>query len=76
MIITTEELMPAVDPLKDYKETQGLSVLVKSTEWIDSNCTGVDLGEKIRNFLKDNYASMGIDYVLLVGTYWKVPMRV
>jgi len=75
VIITTDELVSAVEPLKDYKESQGLSVLVKSTEWMDANSTGVDLGEKIRNFLKDNYASMGIDYVLLVGTYWKVPMR-
>jgi hypothetical protein len=75
MIITTEELALAVDPLKAYKEIQGLSVQVKSVEWIEANVSGIDLAEKIRNYLRDNYASLGIDYVLLAGTSSTVPMR-
>jgi hypothetical protein len=76
MIITTEKLAAAVEPLKVYKESLGLSVQVQTMEWIEANCTGVDGAEKVRNYLKDNYASMGIDYVLIAGPHWyEVPMR-
>jgi hypothetical protein len=76
MIITTELLAAAVEPLRSYKESLGLSVQVRTMEWIEANCSGVDGAEKVRNFLKDNYASMGIEYVLIVGAhYYEVPMR-
>ncbi len=75
VIVTPEALVQAVEPLKAYKESCGLSVQVVSTEWIAVNGTGVDLAEKIRNLLRDNYVTMGIDYVLLVGTHASVPMR-
>lgn len=76
MIITTEKLAAAVEPLKVYKESLGLSVQVQTMEWIEANCTGVDGAEKVRNYLKDNYSIMGIDYVLIAGAhYYEVPMR-
>jgi hypothetical protein len=75
MIITAEALASAVEPLKAYKESQGLSVQVVTQEWISANCSGIDEIEKTRNFLKDNYASLGMDYVLLVGTHDALPMR-
>lgn len=75
MIITTAALAPSVEPFKLYKQSSGMSVQVVTTEWIAANGTGVDLAEKIRNFLKDNYVAMGIDYVLLVGTTASIPMR-
>jgi len=75
VIITTAALAPAVEPLKLYKESSGMSVQVVTTEWITANCAGVDLAEKIRNLLRDNYVAMGIDYVLLVGTDASIPMR-
>lgn len=37
---------------------------------------GADLAERIRNFLRQYYQPWGIDYVLLVGNYLSVPMRV
>ena len=37
---------------------------------------GADLAEQIRNFLRAYYISWGIEYVLLVGDYATVPMRI
>jgi hypothetical protein len=76
VIITPESLATAVEPLKGYKETQGLTVQVLTTEWLAANATGIDLPEQIRNYLQDNYVTMGIDYVLLAGSHSTVPMRV
>ncbi|MDD5448578.1 MAG: C25 family cysteine peptidase, partial [Actinomycetota bacterium] len=75
LIVAPDSLTSAVAPLKTYKESQGLSVLTRSTSWIESNSSGVDFQEKLRNYLKENYASLGIDYVLLVGTDSSLPMR-
>ncbi|MHB8894456.1 MAG: DUF5719 family protein [Candidatus Geothermincolia bacterium] len=75
VIITTAALSASVASLQTYKESQGLSVNVTTTEWISANCSGADDSEKIRNFLRDRYASWGITYVLIVGTDASVPMR-
>jgi len=75
VIITSDGLQIAVDPLKNYKELQGLSVQVQTIEWVDANVAGVDLQEKMRNYLRDNYLAWGTDYVLLVGLPSTVPMR-
>ena len=75
VVIAPETLASAVDPLTDFKESQGLSVQVVTTEWLAANITGVDLPEQIRNYLADNYVDLGIDYVLLAGSNNTVPMR-
>jgi len=56
---------------------KGRSVNVVTTSWINSNYTGYDLAEKMRNFLRDKYPSgeWGIEDVLLAGDYDDVPMR-
>jgi len=75
VIITSEALVGAVEPLRAYKESQGLSVQVVTVQWIVGNYSGYDTVEKVRTFLQDNYASLGIDYVLLAGTISTIPMR-
>ncbi len=75
MVIASEALATAVEPLTDFKQSQGLSVQVVTTEWLAANVSGVDLPERIRNYLADNYVSLGIDYVLLAGSHYTVPMR-
>jgi hypothetical protein len=75
VIITKEALAAATEPLKAYKESQGLSVAITTTEWVELNCSGIDLPDKIRNYLRDNYATLGIDYVLLAGSDSTIPMR-
>ncbi|HEY5532973.1 MAG TPA: C25 family cysteine peptidase [Candidatus Anoxymicrobiaceae bacterium] len=75
VIITTDALASSVTPLVNYRQAQGLSVNVTSTTWITANCSGADIQEKIRNFLRDRYLSWGISYVLIVGSDSSVPMR-
>ena len=77
VIITTDSLISSVTSLVDWEETKGRSVNVVTTSWINSQYSGYDLAEKMRNFLRDKYPSgeWGIRYVCLIGSYDDVPMR-
>jgi hypothetical protein len=77
VIITLDALTSSVTPLVDWETSKGRSVNVVTTSWINSNYTGYDLAEKMRNFLIEKYPSSqwGIEDVLLVGHYDDVPMR-
>jgi len=79
VIITTSALAGAVaaSDFPAWKTALGhnlRTVLVTDTE-ITSQ-PGADPGEQIRNFLRAYYATWGIEYVLLVGDYATVPMRI
>jgi len=77
VIITLDSLTSAVQPLVDWEVLKGRTVNVTTTSWIDTNYTGYDLAEKMRNFLRDKYPSSawGITDVCLIGHYDDVPMR-
>jgi hypothetical protein len=77
VIITLDSLTSSVSSLVDWEETKGHNVNVVTTSWINTQYTGYDLAEKIRNFLRDKYPSnaWGILDVCLVGGYDDVPMR-
>jgi len=77
VIITSETLLSAVNPIKNGEIAKGRTVNVVTTDWIYSNYTGYDGGEKIRNFLREKYpsAEWGIEDVLIVGDEDLVPMR-
>ena len=77
VIITTFELLNAVNPLVNWKEDIGYSVRVVTTSWINDNYSGFDLVERIRNFLADKYpaSDWGIKYVLIVSDFNTIPMR-
>jgi len=77
VIITMPSLESSVAPLVNWEMLKGKTVNVVTTTWIDTNYTGYDLAEKIRNFLRDKYPSeqWGIENVLLVGDYDDLPMR-
>ena len=79
VIITTGDLVGAItaSAFPTWKTAIGYSlktVLITDTE-ITSQ-PGGDLAEQIRNFLRAYYATWGIEYVLLVGDYATVPMRI
>lgn len=79
VIITTSDLLGAVtsSDFPIWKTALGYNlrtVLITDTE-ITSQ-PGADLAEQIRNFLMSYYATWGIEYVLLVGDYATVPMRI
>ena len=75
VIIITDSLQGAVEPLVTWKTTIGYSVNVATITWIEANYSGADLPEKIRNFLIDKYTEWGIEYVLIVGSHSTIPMR-
>ncbi|MCX6666362.1 MAG: DUF2341 domain-containing protein [Euryarchaeota archaeon] len=75
VIITNDSLESAVANLVNRKALLGYSVNVVTTSWISSIYSGVDLPEKIRNFLIENYVLWGIKYVLIVGNHLSIPMR-
>ncbi len=78
VIITHENLLNAVNSsdFLDWKASLDCNVRVVTTADPEiADQPGVDLAARIRNFLKDRYATWGIEYVLLVGDYNAVPMR-
>jgi subtilisin-like proprotein convertase family protein len=69
VIITTSAIQTNSTKLADFvthKQALGFTVLV-ATESTWGGGTGDAAAENIRNWLKNNYASLGIQYVLLVG---------
>ncbi|MBN1880276.1 hypothetical protein JW823_09225 [bacterium] len=78
VIITTAALVSSVQPIVDFESNvKGRSVYVATVEEIDASVAGVDLAQKMRNFLRERYpaSSWGIEDVLLVGHHNDVPMR-
>ncbi|MDI6839331.1 MAG: C25 family cysteine peptidase [bacterium] len=78
VIITTQANTGDCATLVNWKTSLGYSVNVVTKEWINTNYTGNDIQQKIRNFLRDKYPSSqwGIKYVLIVGDNNNIPMRI
>ncbi|MCK4236947.1 MAG: VCBS repeat-containing protein, partial [Candidatus Krumholzibacteria bacterium] len=76
IIITNEEMAPVFQTLADWKTRKGVPAVVRTTEWIEQNCrSGADLGESIRNFIREAYAKWGVEWVLLGGDTDIIPAR-
>ncbi|HEC79364.1 MAG TPA: hypothetical protein ENI34_09560, partial [candidate division WOR-3 bacterium] len=68
-VIITESPMDTVfQRFADYKTHKGVPATVVSVSWINSNYTGYDLAEKVRNFIIDAQSEWGTIYVLLGGS--------
>ena len=76
VVITNNNLASAFEPLVEWKRQKGLRAAIRTVSWINSNYTGRDLAEKIRNYLKVAYADSGLKWVLLGGDVNVVPARV
>ena len=76
VIITLPKLESSVDSLKTWKHYLGYTIEVVNTSWITSYYQGVDIQEKIRNFLIEKYNESSLSYVLLVGSPTSIPMRI
>ncbi len=77
VIVTTADLVSAVDELADWENSKGRTAEIVTVDWITANYSGVDTAQRIRNFLRDKYpgSEWGIEDLLLVGHYNDVPMR-
>lgn len=72
-IIIPSAIQSSVDTLIVHRQNQGYDVNVITIEYIDTNITGDDLPQKIRNYLRSNMAD--IEWVLLVGFSNNLPWR-
>jgi len=68
-------LLPSFLPLLEWKELKGLHCKTALVEEIEATGTGLDLPEKIRNYIRDCYLSEGTQYVLLGGDDDIIPAR-
>jgi hypothetical protein len=75
MIITPESLLKPMNAFIDWKENLGYTVYPVTVEWIEEHSNGRDVQEQIRSFLQNNYITLGLRYVLLVGDHRTIPMR-
>lgn len=75
LIITTNNIKSSgiLNDFITFKQSQGFNVNVVAVESISE--TGIDLAEKIRNYLINHYIVDSIEYVLLIGDINNIPMR-
>jgi hypothetical protein len=75
IIITNSILESTFWKLANWKAHYVSGTGVYTISWIESTYTGVDLQDKIRNFIKNKYINHGTQYVLLGGDTSVVPHR-
>ncbi|MEO0009527.1 MAG: C25 family cysteine peptidase [candidate division WOR-3 bacterium] len=75
VIITNSTLEPYFQRLLNWRKRLGYSGIIRTTSWINSNYSGRDLPEKIRNFIRDYFNNYGTMWVLLGGDTTVVPAR-
>lgn len=76
LIITPNEFSKLLNPLVSHKNEMGVKTkLLTLGEIYADNIWGRDNPEKIKYTIKEAYDDFGIKYVLLVGSYKKLPVR-
>ncbi len=67
VIIAPAKFSSTLNKLIDHKNSVGINTILKTTEEIYDEYTGVDKPEQIKYFIKDALDTWEIKYVLLVG---------
>jgi hypothetical protein len=75
LIITSDALKDAFEPLREWKMRKGLVSQIVTTEAIATSFTGADIQEKVRNCIKHFHNDNGTDWVLLGGDVDILPER-
>ena len=75
VIITSDDLLDSINSFQLWKTFLGLNINTVTISLIDENYQGIDLQEKIRNFLIEKYSEWNIEYVLFIGSRDTIPMR-
>jgi hypothetical protein len=75
LIITTPNFKNSFGSFKSNYLKEGITSLVATTDSINTLMTGMDLPEKMRNFILQEYQTHGIQYVLLAGDDELIPHR-
>ncbi|HPE58284.1 MAG TPA: C25 family cysteine peptidase [Bacteroidales bacterium] len=75
LIITPAQFENEFQEIIDLYLQRGILVHVVTKEAINSEVSGQDLVEKIRNYIIDQYQNNGVEYILLGGDVEHVPYR-
>ena len=75
LIITGTGYLNSFDSLRNIYLERGIRSKVYSVSYINSNISGQDSQEKIRNFIIQEYQNHGVEFVLLGGDVEIVPYR-
>jgi len=75
LIITGASFAEELDTLIGFYKQRGIISKCYTLDYIDTAATGMDMAEKMRNFIIEEYQDRGIEYVLLGGDVEVVPYR-
>ncbi|MCD4746205.1 MAG: T9SS type A sorting domain-containing protein [Bacteroidales bacterium] len=75
MIITPSQFENNYQDIIDLYFIRGIKVEIVTKEYINSNISGQDLQEKIRNYIIQEYQAHNVEYVLLGGDVEHIPYR-
>ncbi len=75
VIITHSTFIGTFDTLRAHREQMGLKAKIVNIGSINSQYSGLDLQDKIRNFIKDAYLNWETEFVLLAGDEELIPHR-
>jgi len=75
VIITHLNFESTFQPLADHRAAMGLRTKIVRTGQINSQYSGIDTQDRIRNFIKDAYLNWETEYVLLAGDHEVIPAR-
>jgi hypothetical protein len=75
LIITPEAFVDQFDALTQLYLPRGMKTQITTTAYIQANSTGVDMPEKIRNYIIQEYQQHGIEHVVLGGDVEHVAYR-
>lgn len=75
MIICTAPYDTAFERLAKWKTRMGYRTRLFTVEHIDSISWGIDLQERLRNFIKSEHAANNFSFLLLAGDSTMIPVR-
>lgn len=75
LIVTGNEFLNALEPLKAFYLQQGLKSDIVSMQYINLNAQGTDNADRLRNYIISEYQTSGISHVILGGDVQHVPYR-
>lgn len=75
VIIAPSEFSDELQPLINHKNEMEIETTLKTTQDIYAEYDAYDNAEEIKYFIKDAIDDWGVDYVLLVGDVYKIPIR-
>ncbi len=75
LIITTQAYVDGFADLVDLYLHRGIKAQIATKETIIAEGTGADDQDKIRNFIKQEYQTNGVEFVLLGGDVELIPFR-